>query len=100
MAEPRPAIAGVPNTFAMAGATPLTPVHWAVSLFADGASIPGCLAGFDLASPLIFMTTNADQNGDTSFTMPVPAILARCPLLLQTYDPTGCATSNVMSVTF
>lgn len=100
MAQPTPGIAGVANTFSVAGATPSATVYWAVSLLPGQTVVPGCLAGFDLASPLIFTTTTANANGDSNFTVPIPAGLGQIPFLLQAYDHVGCATSNVVAVTF
>jgi len=97
---PVPGFAGMPNTFCVSGVTPAATVYYAVSLFPGETVIPGCLVGFDLAAPLIFATSVADANGDSGFTVPVPVGLGQIPFLLQAYDHVGCATSNVISVTF
>lgn len=100
LAQPVPGFAGVRNTFAVAGVTPSATVYYAVSLLPGETLIPGCRVGFDLALPLIFATSVADANGDSAFAVPVPLGLGQIPFLLQAYDHVGCATSNVVSVTF
>ena len=96
----QPAIAGATNAFSVSGATPMATVFYAVGLTGGETQIPGCVAGLDIAAPLIFATASASANGDAVITVPVPAFLSQVPLLLQVYDYAGCATSNVKAVSF
>lgn len=100
LAVQQPAIAGTTNTFTAQSATPGGFVFYAVGLSGGEATVPGCVAGLDIAQPLLFGSQVADASGTAAISVPVPAVLGQIPLLFQAYDYAGCATSNVESVTF
>jgi hypothetical protein len=78
----------------------MAPVWYFVSVSAGETPVPGCVQGLDLGAPLYFGFAESDAGGRAVLTVNVPGWLSQRQLLLQAYDITGCATSNVIEHTF
>jgi hypothetical protein len=100
LSAPRPGRAGVRNSFEARNATAMAPVWYFVSVSAGETPVPGCVQGLDLGAPLYFGFAESDAGGRAVLTVNVPGWLSQRQLLLQAYDITGCATSNVIEHTF
>jgi len=101
LAGPTPGLAGINNTLSVSGATPNERVYFIYGFVPGSTAMPGCpgdSAGIN--SPRILGFSEADFEGNASYTAFVPGIANGRTILFQAVEIANCIVSNIVEYTF
>ncbi|MHC4540800.1 MAG: hypothetical protein ACYS74_13625, partial [Planctomycetota bacterium] len=96
-----PGVAGMDNTLSVSGATPNERVYFIYGFVPGSTAIPGCpgdSAGIN--SPRILGFSEADFEGNASYTAFVPGRASGRTILFQAVEIANCMVSNLVEYTF
>jgi len=98
---PTPGVAGMENTLSVSGATPNERVYFIHGFIPGSTAIPGCpgdSAGIN--SPRILGFSEADFEGNASYTAFVPGGASGRTILFQAVEIANCIVSNLVEYAF